>query len=468
VSSRAVMGVLFFPRGGSAQVVRYLARFLPRAGWEITIACGSLGAPGAQSHAETFYRGLDVRPLDYTAAAAAPDPLGADPPFQPSYEDRVGAPDRVLARVDDDAYERLVSTWERQLAAAGAGTAGVLHLHHLTPIHEAAERAFPSVPRVGHLHGTELLMLREIDEGPPPGWGHAVRWAERMRRWARGCERLLVLSPDAVRRVPALLGVDSARVVWAPNGFDPEGFDRRPLPGAERLAHWRRWLVEEPLGWDESGVPGSVAYSETDLEPFRPGGPVLLYVGRFTEVKRVQLLIRAHARARSRFERRAPLVLLGGFPGEWEGEHPLGVVRETGDPDVFLAGWRGHDDLPQGLNAADLLVLPSVREQFGAVIVEAMACGLPALAVDAHGPAEIVDAGETGWLVPPDDEEALTAALVEAVNGEEERRRRGELAYEAARSSYSWPALARGLAQVYTEVAEARPPSAGRHTLTSA
>ena len=257
-------------------------------------------------------------------------------------------------------------------------------------------------------------------------------------------------------------------MVWAPNGFDPEGFDRRPLAREARLAHWRRWLVDEPRGWDESGEPGSVAYTEADLEPFRAGGPVLLYVGRFTEVKRVPLLIRAHARARERFDRPAPLVLLGGFPGEWEGEHPLAVVRETGDPDVFLAGWRGHEDLPQGLNAADLLVLPSVREQFGAVIVEAMACGLPALAVNAHGPAEIVDAGETGWLVPPDDEDALAEALVEAVNGDAERRRRGERAYEAARSSYSWPALAQGLAQVYAEVAERRPPSAGRHTLTSA
>ena len=410
---------------------------------------------------------MDIRPLDYTAAAEAPDPLGADPPFQPSYEDRPGAPDRVFAGVGDEDYERLVSTWESQLASADAGEADVLHLHHLTPIHEAAERAFPEVPRVGHLHGTELLMLREIDEGPPTGWDHAVEWAERMRRWARGCERLFVLSPDAVRRVPDLLGVDPARIVWAPNGFDPEGFDRRPLEGEQRVTHWRRWLVEEPRGWDESGEPGSVAYREEDLEPFRSGGPVLLYVGRFTEVKRISLLIRAHARARAKFERPAPLVLLGGFPGEWEGEHPLAVVRETGARDVFLAGWRGHEDLPQGLNAADLLVLPSVREQFGAVIVEAMACGLPAVAVNAHGPAEIVDDGETGWLVPPDDEEALAAALVEAVNGDAERRRRGERAYETARGRYSWPALAGGLAQVYEEVAEGRPPSAGRHTLTA-
>jgi glycosyltransferase involved in cell wall biosynthesis len=462
------MGLMFFPRGGSAQVARYLGRNLPPAGWEVSIACGSLGEAGEESHASSFYEGLSVHALDYTASASADDPLKADPPFQPSYEDREGAPDQVLARVGGEDFERLVVTWERQLAEAGAGEADVLHLHHLTPLNEAAERSFGAVPRVGHLHGTELLLLREIQEGPPAGWDHAEVWAERMRAWAGRCERLFVLSPDAVRRVPDLLGVESDRVVWAPNGFDPQGFDRRPAKGEDRLAHWRRWLVEDPRGWDESGEPGSVAYSEEDLEPFRSGGPVLLYVGRYTEVKRIPLLIRAHARAREEFRRRAPLVLLGGFPGEWEGEHPLSVIRDSGDPDVFLAGWRGHDDLPEGLNAADSLLLPSVREQFGQVLVEAMACGLPVVAVDAHGPAEIVDADETGWLVPADDEEAMAQALVEVVNGDDERARRGEAAYEAARSRYSWPALARGVAAIYEDVVEGRPASAGAHTLLEA
>src|SRR5215216_5070600 len=114
---RAVMGLMFFPRGGSAQVARYLARSLP--GWDVTIACGSLGAPGEPSHARSFYAGLDVRPLDYGAASAASDPVAAG--FQPSYEDRPGAPDRVFAGVDEVAYERLVGIWERQLADAGAG-----------------------------------------------------------------------------------------------------------------------------------------------------------------------------------------------------------------------------------------------------------------------------------------------------------------------------------------------------------
>ncbi len=436
-------------------MARYLAGALPAAGWEATIACGSLGPVGEESHAATFYAGLDVRPLDYTVAGQAPDPLRADPPFQPSYEDREGAPDRIFASVDDRDYERLVETWIDHLGRADAAKADVLHLHHLTPVNEAAERAFPAVPRVGHLHGTELLMLREIDEGPPKGWDHAGAWAERMRRWARGCERLFVLSPDAVRRVPALLGVDPGRVVWAPNGFDPEGFQRRPVSGPARVEHWRRWLVEEPRGWDSSGKPGTVTYSEDQLEPFAEGR-VLLYVGRYTEVKRIPLLIRAHARARASFDRSAPLVLLGGFPGEWEGPHPLDVVKETGDDHVFLAGWRGHADLPDGLNAADLLVLPSVREQFGQVLVEAMACGLPVIAANAHGPAEIVDDGETGWLVRADDEEAMVKALVEGVNGDAERRRRGDAAIVASRGRYSWPALAREVAATYDEVVAAQ------------
>jgi glycosyltransferase involved in cell wall biosynthesis len=450
------MALMFFPRGGSSQVVRYLSRFLPDAGWDVTLVTGSLGQPGADSHAQTFFANSDVHVLDYTAAYAAEDPFAADPPMHPSYEDRPGVPDRVFAKVGDDAYERIVAAWQEALTEANAGDADVLHLNHLTPIHEAATRSFPDVPRIGHLHGTELLMLREIAEGPPPGWDHAQAWAERMHKWAHGCERLFVLSPDAAERVPSILGVAPERVVWSPNGFDPKLFDRRPLAGDDRTALWRRWLVEEPRGWDEGGEPGSVVYAEDDLAAFADG-PVLLYVGRYTEVKRIPLLIRAYARARQRFRERAPLVLLGGYPGEWEGEHPLRVIEATHAQDVFLAGWRGHDDLATGLNAADVVVLPSVHEQFGQVLIEGMACGLPVIAVNNHGPATIVDDGETGILVPPDDEDAMRDALVRIVAGDEERRRMGEKAYEASRGRYSWPALAKRVAEVYAEVADTAP-----------
>jgi glycosyltransferase involved in cell wall biosynthesis len=90
-----------------------------------------------------------------------------------------------------------------------------------------------------------------------------------------------------------------------------------------------------------------------------------------------------------------------------------------------------------------------VREQFGQVLVEGMACGLPAIAVDAHGPGQIVDDGVTGWLVEPDDEEALAEVLVAAVNDPAERARRGDAARAVVRERYSWPALAGRVADVY-------------------
>jgi glycosyltransferase involved in cell wall biosynthesis len=442
------MALAFFPRGGSAHVARNLASALGAAGWDVSVLSGSITRPGEPGDAREFYAGLDVRPQDFTRALSAPDPMRADPPMHPSYEDRPGAPDRVFAALDDAEFERQVTAWCRALQAVGAANADVLHLHHLTPINEAAARVAPGVPVVGHLHGTELLMLEAI-EADPGRWPHAAAWAARLRGWAAACERLIVLSETQIARAEALLGIEPERCVLVSNGFDPETFHPRHV---DHRAHWRRHLVTEPRGWAPGEDAGSVRYADADLAAFEDDQgetPVLLYVGRFTEVKRVPLLVEAHAHARPGFARRAPLVLVGGFPGEWEGEHPLEAIRRTGAQDVFLAGWHGHDELPAFLAASDVVVLPSVREQFGQVLVEGMACGLPAIAVDAWGPAGIVTHGETGWLVEPDDPVTLANALVHVVNCPIERARRGERAAVEARAHYSWPALAGEVAAVY-------------------
>ena len=259
--------------------------------------------------------------------------------------------------------------------------------------------------------------------------------------------------PCALCRDDQLKGAQKTAVderEW-PGRVDPARFTRRPLAQTDRFAFWRRWLVDEPRGWDMSGRPGSVVYDEQDLAPFQSGAPVLLYVGRFTAVKRLPLLIAAHARVNERLGTPAPLVLVGGHPGEWEGEHPLAAAARLGNQHVFLAGWRAQELLPQALNAADLLVLPSVGEAFGLVLVEAMACGLPVVACASHGPAAIVADGKTGWLVPPDGVSALSDALLAAASDHEERRARGERAYAESRR-YAWPAIARRLASVYEEL----------------
>src|SRR3954452_16040679 len=242
---RVVSASLFFPRGGSAHVIRALATHLTDNDWDVTIVSGSVHEAGPHGDARRFYAGLDLVDVDFTAALHASDPMdppGDEPPMHPSFEDRPAAADRVFASLDDAHFERQVEAWARALERAGAADADVLHLHHLTPLNAAAARVAADVPVVGHLHGTELLMLEAIARDPGR-WPFAAAWRERLRGWAARCERLIVLSDTQVERAVGLLGIDPARCVLVPNGFDPETFTRRPV---DRGALWRRCLVDEP------------------------------------------------------------------------------------------------------------------------------------------------------------------------------------------------------------------------------
>jgi glycosyltransferase involved in cell wall biosynthesis len=449
--TKLLMGIYFYPRGGSAHVCRALAREFERSGSEVTVLSGSRSDLGEHALASDFYAGLDLRSVDFTPALDSGDPLrfeGPDgtAPMHGSYEDRPGAEDPILASLDEEDYELQVEAWARELQLAGAAEASLLYLHHLGPLNEAAARAFPETPVLGHIHGTELLMLERIAAGAPAGWTDAEPWAQRISDWAAACERIVVSSPRGLKRAAAVLDLDPDRFVCVPNGFDPAFAPRE----VDRRSHWRRHLVERPQGWRPGSGPGSVAYPEAELEAL--SATVLLYSGRFTEVKRLPLLIEAYALARERFNTPAALVLLGGYPGEWEGEHPVETIERLGLSDVFLAGWHSHEELPEFINASDLLVHASVREQFGQVLVEAMACGLPAIAVDRDGPATIVDDPETGWLVPPDDAGALAAAMVEAVNDAPGRRRRGGRAGVEVADRYSWHGIGLDLVELATDL----------------
>lgn len=501
---RVVMGLLFFPRGGSAQVVRYLSLALGDAGWSTSVVAGSLGGPGEETHAGTFFAGLALQSLDYTAAVAAFETGGsavaAPVPMHPSYEDRPGAPDIVLAAVEPSLAGHLASAWEAPMAAAGAADAHVLHLHHLTPQHDAAAGRWPEVPVVAHLHGTEIKLIEAIEQRAavaaalgttltampealvggelPVGsldeeqveilrstrweqWRHGRFWVEAMRRQAQAADHLVVVSPpDRATAVP-LLGVDPERVTDVPNGVDTEHFRPRPSTAMERRARLRRWLVDDPQGWDDSGTPGSVRYQEADLDTLLgPDGDatVMIFVGRFTEAKRVPLLVEAFARARAAARRPMSLLVWGGHPGEWEGEHPVHVARRLRAEGVYFAGWRGHEDLPEGLAACDVLVMPSVNDSYPQTPLEAMAVGLPVIATESGGFPSMVNldpAAPTGWLVPPDDADALAEVLVEAVEAPGALARRGEAALAHARANLSWAGRVRGFEHAY-ELAVAR------------
>ncbi len=497
------MGLLFYPRGGSAYVVRYLSPALGRAGWMVSLVVGSLGVPGDETHAPTFFEGLDVHHLDSTEAARifadGGDAIAAAQPMHPSYEDRVGVPDVLLASVSPDLAGHLSQAWTEPLRAAGADDADVFHLHHLTPQLDAAHHHWPSVPMVVHLHGTEMKLVagiaervalatalgetlqtmpRAVAEGIDPerhldeaqqgllqstrwgSWTHGEFWSDRLRRQALVADHVITVSPGNRESAISMFGIAPEDVTAIPNGVDIERFRPDPRKPGSRRAVFRRALVDDPQGWSESGPPGTVAYTETDLDRMLGADDdalVLLYVGRFLRFKRVPELIRAFAQARNRFEQRASLVIWGGHPGEWEGEHPVTVAQEMGADDIYFTGWRGHDDLPAGLAACDVLVVPSVEDPYPQVPLEAMAVGLPVAACRSGGLTSMINLDPTrptGWFVPPDDHLALTEVLVQIVNQPSEIGERGTNALAHARAELSWDGLVPRFEAAYAQGTE--------------
>jgi glycogen(starch) synthase len=104
----------------------------------------------------------------------------------------------------------------------------------------------------------------------------------------------------------------------------------------------------------------------------------------------------------------------------------LRAARAEGiEPDVEFLGNLSHDQLRQLLGRADLAILPSHVESFGLAIAEAHAAGLPVVSYEGGAVPEVVDNGQTGWLVALGDIDALAEAIVAAVGDPRPTYRKG-------------------------------------------
>lgn len=151
-----------------------------------------------------------------------------------------------------------------------------------------------------------------------------------------------------------------------------------------------------------------------------PGALLVGSVCRLTAQKGLAYALRSFARLAG--ELGAHYVIAGDGPLRTSLEdeaRALGLANR-----VHFLGWRS--DAPAVMAALDLVLAPSLWEGFGLVFLEAMAFGLPIVSTQVSAIPEVVLDGETGWLVPPRDPEALTAALRQALTAPDERRRRGE------------------------------------------
>lgn len=220
---------------------------------------------------------------------------------------------------------------------------------------------------------------------PYYGFGWASEWCWRYLRWFHRRAGLTLCASETNRRVLEERGFANLRV-WQ-RGVDTELFS----PGRRNRA------MRSRLG------PAEAVH--------------LLYVGRLTPEKDLPVLFEAYRRARrTRPQQPVHLVLAGD--GAYSGR-----MRELAPPGVTFAGYREGAALGETYSSADIFVFPSRVETLGNVVLEAMASGLPVIAVDQGGAVENVRHEVNGLLVPAGDAERFAQAIVRLVDDTALRRR---------------------------------------------
>jgi glycosyltransferase involved in cell wall biosynthesis len=205
--------------------------------------------------------------------------------------------------------------------------------------------------------------------------------------------------------------------------------------------------------------PSSEANEEASEEEGEPARcTTFVFMGRLIPLKCVDLLLRAFASARHQAPMR--LWILGDGPERARLErlaNDLGL-REGGANDngvAHFAGWLPQEACLEWLVEADSLVLPSVRECGGAVVLEAMALAKPVIAAAWGGPLDYLD-GSCGLLVPvtsaADLVAALEAAMVRLAASPALRRRLGEAAAAKVQAEYNWRTKGDRIVELYAQV----------------
>ena len=230
-----------------------------------------------------------------------------------------------------------------------------------------------------------------------------------------------VLSPSpAADGSLAELGIEGAKVGRWERGVDIERFD--------------------PAKADRDAFPGEIK---------------VLYAGRFSREKGVDLLAEAFLRAHQA-DPRLHLLLAGGGPEEAELRSRLG-------DSATLLGWLGGEDLAVAYASADVFLFCSVTDTYGQVILEAGASGLPVIAIAEGGPAALVENRHTGLLCRPDADH-VAGSLLQMASSPELRTKLGSAGARGARAR-SWERSMSQLAAGYRlalDGAAATAPEVGR------
>lgn len=226
------------------------------------------------------------------------------------------------------------------------------------------------------------------------------RWHWLMQTLAQhAAERIIVPTESTARVAMDRAHVPARKIVVIPNAIDPDAFERSPMP------------LESP-------------------RPYPVG-----FIGRLDAVKRVPVLVQQlHAMRQTFPATPVHLHIFGEGDQRWRIESEIDRLNLKRDVTMH-----GAVDSPQvALKQIGLLVLPSIAEGFGLVLIEAMAAGVLVVATNVAGIRDVVRHEETGLLVDPNDTMGLAFAVMRVIEEEPLRRRLIENGLREVRERFSW------------------------------
>jgi glycosyltransferase involved in cell wall biosynthesis len=305
----------------------------------------------------------------------------------------------------------LAQGWRIARKIARRHSATIMHGHWVIPGGVTAALAAPALPLVISLHGSDMFVAERFAPAR-----HAARAAFARAGVVTAC------SEDLGKRAIAI-GADPARVVVVPYGVDVERFRPDPVTAAELRAR---------LG-------------------VQFGVPLIFAAGRLVRKKGFEYLIDALPAIRTG----GPAVLALAGDGDLAAELRSRAMQAGVADSVRFLGNLPQQDVAHYLSAADVVIVPSVRDDAGNVdglpnvVMEALASGSPLVTTTAGGIGAVVAHERTALVVPERDVPALAAAIRRLLDEPSLRASVSSAARAIAVSQFGWEKTAERFEQAY-------------------
>lgn len=301
----------------------------------------------------------------------------------------------------------------------------------------------------------------------PAAFQQAVKWHTRLTIRLGHYLSALVnrLIPGKIQATLVLVANQRTKAAL-PNGI--RGEVRELVENGVDLSIWEASkqseaqpeLLSDALLKATQAIPQSLTKSTTRF----------IFVGRLVDWKAVDLLLTAFQQVAVRLP--CELIIVGDGQERLTLENhaktlglaivstprlasePLREIKESQSGTVYFQGWLAQEDCAQQLRRADVFILPSLRECGGAVVLEAMAVGLPVIATAWGGPLDYVDKS-CGILVEPTSHdgfvEGLAMAMQKLAESPDLRQTFGQNGYHRVLKQFDWEAKVDAMLQIYKD-----------------